>query len=248
MEDQSTHCYRIRPYFRNVGLICTAFFVVVGSASVLVAYFNVDGSFAQPKLAALAFGLFWSAFVFLGLWLLLLHHKYRLFVNNLSLRQKGVLLDRRIDVNLVDELKWRRFPAGGSVRLSGMFGVLKIELGNFNSVDRGNIITFLRLAISETRQRGWQEFNDQFSATPEKKGKATRARYLLMIFFAAHFVVFGIMGAIGVGMQYLVFSGMNATMAIYMLWSHRRKRTTDGDGDGEPSVERERAITPVLKP
>ncbi len=32
-------------------------------------------------------------------------------------------------------------------------------------------------------------------------------------------------------------------MVMYMLWSHRRKRTTDGDGDGEPSVERERAIT-----
>ena len=238
----------MRPYFRNVGLVCTAFFAVVGLVSTLVAYLNVDGSFAHPKLAALIFGLFWSAFFCLGVWLLLLYYKYRLFVNNLSLRQKGVLFDRRVDVNLVDELKWRRFPAGGSVRLSGMFGVLKIELGNFNIVDRGSIVTFLRHAISETRQTGWLEFCEQFSGTPEKKKKADRARNLLMIFFAAHSVVFGIMGAIGAGVQYFVFSAMNATMVIYMLWSRRRERTTDGDGDGEPSVERERAITPVLKP
>ena len=68
----------MRPYFRNVGLIGTIFFVVVGLVSTLAAYFNVDGSFARPKLAALLFGLFWSAFTLLGIWLLLLYYKYRL--------------------------------------------------------------------------------------------------------------------------------------------------------------------------
>ena len=148
MEHQLTDCYRMRPYFRIVGIICTVFFAVVGVASTLVAYFNVDGSFARPRLAALIFGLFWSAFTFLGVWLLLLYYKYRLFVSDLSLRQKGVLLDRRIDLNFVDELKWRRFPAGGSIRLSGMFGVLKIEFGNFNIVDREELVSVLRHAIS----------------------------------------------------------------------------------------------------
>ena len=239
MEHPWTNCYRMRPYFRNVGLIGIAFCAVVGVVSTLGAYVNIDGSFAHPKLASLIFGLFWSAFVFLGVWLLLLYYQYRLFVNNLSLRQKSVLFDLRVDVNHIDVLKWRRLPEGGSVHLSGIFGVLKIELGNFNIVDRGSIVVYLRHAISETRQTGWQEFCEQFSNTPEKKKKANRFNNLLMLFFAAQAVVFGIMGAMGAGVQYVALSAINATMATYMLWTHRRKRTTDGGGSGELSIERE---------
>lgn len=232
MNHQWTHCYRLRPYFRNVGLICTAFFAVVGLTSTLVAYFNVDGSFDQPKRAALILGLLWSAFTMLGLWLLLLYNKYRLFVNDFAIRQKGVIFDRQVEVNLIDELKWRRFPAGGSVRLSGVFGVFKIELGNLNIVEREEFVSFLRQVVPETSQIGWQEFNERFSENPSKKKQAIRVRYLLMMVFGAHAIVFGIMGAIGAGFRYFVFSGMNAAMVLYMVWSHRRK--------GAANVARER--------
>ena len=70
MEHEWTHCYRMRPHFRNVGLVCIVFFAVIGVFSTLAAYFNIDGSFARPELGALVFGLFWSAFTCLGLWLL----------------------------------------------------------------------------------------------------------------------------------------------------------------------------------
>jgi hypothetical protein len=247
MEHQWTRCYRMRPYFRNVGLICTVFFAVVGLVSTLVAYFNIDGSFARPKLAALIFGLFWSAFTFLGIWLLLLYYRYRLFVNDSSLRQIGVLRDSQMDMSLVDELRWRRFPKGGSVRMSGVFGVLKIELGNFSIVNREELVAFLRQAISENRQIGWQQFNEQLADTPDKRKRSRRARILLALVFGGHAIAFGIVWAVGRDLQYLVMSGVNAVVAAYLIRVHLRDQTVSATHAGEQSGEPEPPTTRVLK-
>jgi phage shock protein PspC (stress-responsive transcriptional regulator) len=102
------------------------FFAVMGVASTLAAYFNVDGSFARPKLAALIFGVFWLAFTCLAIWMLLAYYRSRLFVGANSLRQIGVLRDRQVRFSQVEQLKWRRFPQGGSVRMGGDLQYLAI--------------------------------------------------------------------------------------------------------------------------
>lgn len=247
MEHEWTHCYRMRPYYRNVGLVCTVFFAVVGAVSTLAAYFNIDGSFARPKLAALIFGLFWSAFTCLGIWLLLLYYKYRLFVDDSSLRQVGTVHDSHIKVNLVDELRWRRFPKDGSVRLSGSFGVLKIELGNFNNVDREKLITFLRHAISDTKQVGWQQFNEQVADSPDKQRRSRLARMLVVFVFAAHAIAFGIVWALGRELQYLVMAAVNAVAAAYLIRVHLRDHNASVTHAGEQSGQPEPPITRVLK-
>ena len=239
MDPQWTHCYRMRPYFRNVGLICTAFFAVVGLASTLAAYFNIDGSFARPRLAALVFGVFWSAWSLLGIWLLLLYYRYRLFVNESTLRQMGVVRDRQAELELIHELKWRRFPKGGSVRLSGLFGVLKIELGNFQSVEREQLMSFLREAVAETNQIGWEQFQEQFRDSPQKKQRSRRARFLIAFVFAAHAIAFGVLWAVGCGMLYLAMSVVNALMAVYLFRSHSGKHHEPATIAGEQTDERE---------
>lgn len=106
MEHEWTHCYRIRAYYRNLGLVGTIFFAAVGVVFTLLAYFNIDGSFAHPKLTALICGLFWSAFTCLGGWVLLVYYKYRLLVNDTTLRQISVFRDKQVDLHLVDQSIW----------------------------------------------------------------------------------------------------------------------------------------------
>lgn len=224
MENYWKYCFRMRPYFRNVGLICTVFFAVVGLVSTLAAYFNVDGSFPRPKLAALVLGIFWFAFTLLGVWLLLLYYKYRLLVNDSMLRQIGVLRDDQADLNLVDELKWRCFPQGGSIRISGIFGVLKIELGNFNTADRERLIAFFRQTITETRQLGWQKFNDQFADTPDKRRRSRRFRVFLIFIIGIYAIAFGMVGVVWGNMLCLVVSGVNGLMTAYLFREHFRTK------------------------
>lgn len=174
MEPQWTHCYRMRPYYRNLAVVCTIAFAVMGGVSTASAYFNVDGSFPNPGHAAWIFGVFWSAWVVLGIWLLLVYCRYRLFRNATSLCQVGLVRERNAQLDLVQELRWRRFPAGGSVRLAGPFGVVKIELANFNSAERTQLISYLRGAVDLSRQTGWQAFYRQFEDPEAKRERARR--------------------------------------------------------------------------
>jgi len=217
MEPQWTHCYRMRSYYRNVGVVCTVAFAVMGGVSTLVAFFNVDGSFPNPWLAVWTLASFWSAFVLLGLWLLLAYSKYRLFVSPTSLRQVGVVREQYAELNLVDELRWRRFPAGGSVRLAGPFGMMKIELSNFSSADRKQVISFLRDAVDSSRQPGWHAFTQQYEDTPARCERARRAAFVCGIAFLVLAVGFLIAWIAGLGVVNLAVAIVNAIVGGRML-------------------------------
>ncbi len=222
-------CYRMRPYFRNVGILCTIFFAIVGIGTTAVAYFNVDGSFAHPELAAYFFALFWSTFTLLGLWLLLAYSRYRLYIRGLSIRQEGVLTESTIDLRLAQELKWRRFPQGGSVAISATSGVMRIDLGNLCTSDRDRLITFLRASVDNSRQIGWTRFEEQFSDSPKKRQKSLRAQLLLILIFGAQLVAFGVIWIYSGEFQYLIFSGLNGLMTGYLLHRYRRQLSDQPD-------------------
>lgn len=218
MDGASTRCYRMRPYFRNVGIICTVFFTVVGVVSTYAAYFNIDGSFPNPELAALVFAAVWSAFALLGVWLLLLYRKYRLCINESSLRQTGILRDDQADLSLVDRLEWPRSPSSGNVRLSGMFGVVKIPLGSLE--DREEVTKFLREAIDQSKQTGWDGMID----SPEKRRRSRQALRILIFVLATHAIAFAIVWTISRQWLFLVTAGLNALMVVFLIRLQRRKR------------------------
>jgi hypothetical protein len=221
MDPASTRCYRVRPYFRNVGVVCTVFFIVVGVVSTYSAYVNIDGSFPNPKTAALVFGIVWSVFSLLGVWLLLLYHKYRLCVNELSIRQTGIVRVDEADLSLVDKLEWPRYPNSGSVRLLGEFGVVKIPVGSLRLEDREEVATFLREAIEESKQTGWEAVID----APEKRRRSRRAMLVLVFVFATHAIVFAVVWAISRQALFFVTAGLNALMTVFLIWLQRRKRS-----------------------
>lgn len=213
----------MRPYLRNVGVLCTILFSVMGIVTSTVAYFNIDGSFAQPELAAYFFGLFWSTFTLLSLWLLLAYSRYRLDIRGLSIRQVGVLTESNIDLRLVQEIKWRRFPQGGSVAISATSGVMKIELGNLCTSERDHVIAILRASIDESRQIGWTRFEEQFCVTPSTRQKSLRSQQLLMFIFGAHVIAFGVIWIYSGELRYLIFSSLNGLMAVHLFRRYRRQ-------------------------
>jgi hypothetical protein len=172
----------------------------------------------------------------LYIYFLLLYHKYRLFVSDSSIRQTGILRDKHVDLSMIHELNWRCSSQGGSVRLSGNYSELKIELGNLENQDRLQLIDFLRLTIAEPKQIGWQKFNDQFANTPDRQKKFISAQWLVAFIFCAHAIAFGTIWAIGGGIQFFVFSAINAGMVVYLLRYYRKKNGNNcpkGDGQGD---------------
>lgn len=211
------HCYRLRPYYRNVGVACTAFFLVMGVASTLLAAFNVDGSFPRPLLMAGVFAVFWSCFVLLGVWLAACYYRYRLHASDSVIEQVGVFRQRQVEWRLVKELKWRLWPKGGSVRLKTPVESMAIELGNFSTTDCEQLVSYLRHAISPESQVGWDEFHKHFEDTPEKRRRSRRVVRLLGWVFVAHAVAFTVAWAAGLGVQHLGYAVMNVVVAYYVM-------------------------------
>ena len=54
--------FRPRRYYLIFGVVSAVFNAVMGVTTTVAAYFNIDGSFAQPRLAALILGVYWSGF------------------------------------------------------------------------------------------------------------------------------------------------------------------------------------------
>ena len=225
MYDEWNHTYRLRPYFRNVGIVCTAFFFCAWVASVLAAYFNVDGSFARPVLAIVIFSTVWGGFTLIGVWLILAYVKYRLLLNETTICHVGVLTSRSISLDAVDGLKWSLFPQGGSCVLTSIEGKIKIEFASFTQAERSDLITYLRGRVSEDRQVHWDKFHDQFvvhsPVTARQRRFAKRVLVLALFGFA---IIFGVLWFWGLGGHYLVVSFANVLVGVWADLQDRRTK------------------------
>ncbi len=226
MCDEWDHIYRLRQYFRNIGIVCTAFFLCAWVASVLAAYINIDGSFARPALAIAIFSVGWGGFTLLGVWLILAYVKYRLFLNDTTIRHAGVLSSRSISLDTIEELKWRLFPLGGSCVLTSAGARIKIEFGNFTKAERSDLITYLRGRVSESRQANWDLFHDHLLAhSPETARQQRSAKRVFILTLFGFAMVFAVLWFWGHGGRFLAISLVNAVVGA---WAAFRDRQTNG--------------------
>ena len=228
MYDEWDHTYRLRPYFRNVGIAGTVFFSCAWVASVLAAYFNVDDSFARPVLAIVIFSAVWGGFTLLSVWLILIYVKYRLLLNETAIRHVGVFTSRSISLDAVEGLKWRLFPQGGSCVLTSIEGKIKIEFANFTQAERTDLIAYLRGRASEDRQVNWDKFQDQFVMHSPARARQQRfAKRVLILALFGFAIVFAVLWFWGLGSEYLVVSLANIVIGA---WADLRDRQTKGRG------------------
>lgn len=248
MHDKWERTYRLRPYFRNVGIVCTAFFLCAWVGSVLAAYFNTDGSFARPALAVAFFTVGWGGFTLLGVWLILAYAKDRLFLNHTTIRHVGVLSSTSIPLDTVQELKWRLFPQGGSCVLISLGAKVKIAFGNYTEAERTDLIMYLRGRICEECQTDWDTFYDRVLVhSPERVRQQRSAKRGLILALFGFAIIFAVLWLWGHGSRFLVISLVNVLVGAWATLRYRQTKGTtrqsyppessDGpNASGEPSL------------
>jgi hypothetical protein len=184
-------CYRLGRQYVVLGIVCTAGFLAMDIVSVYVSCWNVDGSFARPKLAALICGVFWSSWTLLGLWLIVAYFRERLFVTTDSITQHGCIRKRTINFPDVVHVVWKRLPQGGSVVVRIQLARIKIYLANSTRVERDQLIVCLRSAFSPDIQEDWSQFLE-YRCQPRarripKKSRVTATICALLLFMFGGF-------------------------------------------------------------
>jgi hypothetical protein len=221
-----------RRFYLVVGVLCGVFFSVMGVASTLSAYWNIDGSFPQPKLAALIFGIGWSCFTLLAVWIILVYFRERLYLANKTIIQNSVIRSRTIHSEDVVHVNWRRWPAGGSIwrrwPAGGSIVVqtpsakIKIGLGNLTKEEREEIIRFFRETFASELQDNWLRFEDRARRLSPPQRLVSRGGIIVTAS-----VLMGLAGVFvycwfaGLGGQYLFIGVVNAAAALCCLWRLR---------------------------
>ena len=161
MNHDSDMCFRVGRHFLYLGIVFTVFCLLAGNGSAAVAFWNVDCSFARPKEAALLFGVFWACFAVLGVWIILIYVRSRLYIGPVGVRRVGCFRVRTIHFDGLLGARWRLIPGGGSLVLRGRDGKLTVEFGWFSAADQRAMIRFLRSMIGESIQENWERFQSR---------------------------------------------------------------------------------------
>jgi hypothetical protein len=219
MNESWKHCYRLRASLRNLGLFGSAFTFGMTVLSVIAWNQQPANDAVKTPFVISIFVLFTLLYVYF----LLLYLRYRLFIGDSSVRQMGVFEDKLVDLSKLHELKWSRFPQGGSIRLRGNSGDLNIGLGNLEKEDGLQLVEYLRRSVSESKQIGWEKFSAQFVDTSLKQKRFAGVFKLLVAIFSVQAFAFFAIWVIGGGISFLVYSAMNAGLALYLLRRNRRE-------------------------
>ena len=153
--------YRVKVANLWTGVICTSFFVLMGGASVAAALWNFDGSFARPVLAAILFGAVWGGMSLIGVWIIADYLRSRLLVSEAGVAKLGVVRSRAVEIERLEEARWRPLPRGGSLLLREGRVRLTIRFADYSAGDARELIDRLREQIPRERQSGWEEFSER---------------------------------------------------------------------------------------
>jgi hypothetical protein len=223
MGDYGERCYRMRRNLLYVGIAAAVGYSIIGAVSAACSWWNVDGSFARPELGALIFGLFWSCWALLGLWLVWVYHRYRLRVDQSGVEQVGGIRTRQLRFSDVLSARWRGSRYGGVVlRAPGVR--LVIDFGDFAASDRSELIALLHDALAQGVQEGWERFESHVVAPRAAPRQLRVVRLILAAMLLSFAVFFGYTWAAGFGGDHLGLAVVNALAGLAMLWTLRSKR------------------------
>jgi hypothetical protein len=215
-------CFRLRRYYLVVGIVCAVFFAVFGVTSTVVAYLNIDGSFPRPHLAALVFGVFWSGFTLLGLWVIAAYFRERLFLDDNTIVLNSTFRSKTLDVGDVVQVEWRISPVGGSIVVRTRSEKVKIYLDNFTKDDREQVVFFFRKTFANEVQENWSLFEERARRLSATERRVPRGGMMVIAsIFMCLAGLFVYCWFAGLGMQYLFIGFVNAIAAIWYVWRFR---------------------------
>ena len=172
-----------------ISLSCTPLFAGFGVASMVAAYWNLDGSFAHPTRDATVAGVFWSCFSLFSAALAVYCYRYRLYISDSKIRQVGPFLTTEIDLSNVTKVRWR-FVWRDVVLWAGR-SRLRVKFEDFSGSDFREIVAFLRHRFDPDIQQGWSLFSKHVLARSTRKSEPMSWRRLSLGIFLACLGTFG---------------------------------------------------------
>lgn len=231
--------YRIRNSYLALGVICTASFVAFGVASVIAAWWNIDGSFRFPKQTAIGFGIGWSGFAAVGGWIILAYYRERLFTSDQGIRQRGCIRDRTMIFDEVASARWRRHPKGGSLVLRDPDHKVVVFFDNFSPTERIELIQYFRAALDETCQANWPDFGLAFLAKRTVIAKRVRTNACVVgLVFLLLAVTFAFSDMLFPGKPRNVpIAVVNVLAGVSVIWkAMRRREDEEPDAAAQPAT------------
>ncbi|HTB62762.1 MAG TPA: hypothetical protein VK737_04160 [Opitutales bacterium] len=227
--------YRHPRFLLVVGTVCALIFLVMGVGSTVGAYWNVDGSFPQPKWDAAVMGLVFGGMTLLSIYIVMKYYRGRLFLEDSQIRKIGCFSSHTMLYADVTQAVWW---CGGNLRglkLRGYSGNLGINFGDYTMEDANEIVGRLRERIPLHAQTGWEQFANPAQAKRVANPKLARRILLfitLVFFLAAIFFAYawqvGVAPPHGTRGGYLGLAVVNAVVGlvnlVFAIWFVGRKK------------------------
>ncbi|MFK7769848.1 MAG: hypothetical protein AB8B55_21750 [Mariniblastus sp.] len=166
----------------RLGLACTVMFSLLAVAFPITCMLDRGPT---PISAAIFLELICCGFVAMGAYLMIFFDKYRLRIDKHAIKQTGVFSERRIRLENIKSAKWKRRPAGGSLRLNSNEEKMVIEFFHIPQNQKAELIQRLRDAVPGERQSGWSEFEKMFGSIKPPAPMKAREHVWIAIFFSA---------------------------------------------------------------
>jgi len=176
--------YRLRRHYLILGIVCTTFFAGVGVTSTVAAYLNIDGSFPHPRIYEWLFGMFWSIFTLMGVWVIAAYYRERLILALPTMIQRCIFGSKTLNIGDICQIKWRPQPQGGSIQVRTQSQKVTIYLGNFTDDERDEITLYFRRWVADEVQENWPQFEAYLHRLAAARRDLTRREYILMAIFA----------------------------------------------------------------
>lgn len=213
----------------------TVVFLLFDIGSVLVAFYNVDGSFQRSVLAACFFGVFWTSWVLVGIYYAANYFHERLILQSDAVLQHSLFSHKKINIGAIEKIKWQLMSRSGLIKIDASKSKTCIDIGSFSKHDRAEIIDYFRSAVAEELQTGWEESQEKIAriaARPPDFGWAAFARFAVIFFLSAAVASYlwtydtemgGVLMAMAVACIAMGFASL--AMSIYLLQRSKRKQT-----------------------
>lgn len=147
--------FRVRKYYRNLGIIGLIFFTFISICSVGEMWNKMQ---PQNNFFDVAFACLMISFLpSVNLWILLAYKYESLTIQNESVIQKGVIFSKELDLSSVKQVRWM-FGNGGQIKLKSLTNQISIHLDNFERDERLWLIRHFHSALPEAVQQNWDLF------------------------------------------------------------------------------------------
>ncbi len=212
-------CYRIRQFVLLLSIVCTIALLTFDVGSVYVSYWNIDGSFDNPKLTALFCGVFWSCFVLMSIYCIVAYFLERLFVKSDAITLHTCFGKQTINISDVIQIDWKRYLSG-IIIVRGHHSRIKIYLSNYTADDQSQLIAYFRTTFSPDIQKDYSVFTEtrlpHKPRNPDEKFRSIAILCALLLFiFASFFVYFWVADY---GVQWLMVGVISALAGLWYLW------------------------------